>query len=347
MTISFAVPSGVPLPHRYASRIFTATRELSYCCAHFVSGPQRPQEFVYRDGAFQWPYLESKREGDTYTIVRTGGWPRNLELRPKEVPEQSGAPSSFWDTLYEVDLRTLPSQSIPVGNSAYLSFVLDGQPWYAHTSNGSLAVVNGQGIVGSAQYDASGGNGYAGVHFGLRAYAMAGYDQTKQTAALVKYAGDLSASPGGQVLGASNWTGGENWGYGPGYTASILKATKSDVHFFATNQGAGPGLAYAAHPGEDWLEWTFATTAMPMVGMGSPDYTSLRTHARMGAVLRGGVDAYAVMPPMESLAGIGMRNGTGNGESSSLKIGFYAGSNNGVSIPFRATHIKVVQRAVP
>ena len=48
-------------------------------------GPNRPTEAVFRRGQFLFPFLHSSRQGNTYTVIRDGGWPSDFEVFPDEV----------------------------------------------------------------------------------------------------------------------------------------------------------------------------------------------------------------------------------------------------------------------
>jgi hypothetical protein len=95
MTIVY-LDNGSRMPNRYASRQFTASAALAYSCVRYFDpdnpNDKRPQEIVWRDGAFQYPYdIGSKKEGNLYTVVRQNGWASNLELHAEEVGGASSA----------------------------------------------------------------------------------------------------------------------------------------------------------------------------------------------------------------------------------------------------------------
>lgn len=96
MTISYASPSESTLPTDSAARVFTCTQELAYSCVRFLQSPGEParaEEVVWRDGAFRYPYsVASSRVGDTYTVVRQGGWSDDLALHA----EEAGAPAAAY-----------------------------------------------------------------------------------------------------------------------------------------------------------------------------------------------------------------------------------------------------------
>lgn len=97
----------------------------------------RPEELAYRDGAFVYPYLESTRVGDTFSLRRTGGWPSDPTVHVEEAAP-GGVPP--WRTLYHVDFRTLPSASF----SAAGECIIDGLSWWQKpgypTANGPVTI---------------------------------------------------------------------------------------------------------------------------------------------------------------------------------------------------------------
>jgi hypothetical protein len=97
MTVTFIDPSGEQLADRLTRRRFTATDPVAYISVRFFDaahpGLQRPEEVVYRDGAYRYPYsIASTVAGTSYTVVRQGGWTDNLELHVEE--QHSSAPAA-------------------------------------------------------------------------------------------------------------------------------------------------------------------------------------------------------------------------------------------------------------
>lgn len=73
-----------------------------------VSFVGRAEELAYRDGAFRYPYLESTREGDTFSLVRTGGWPSTPSVSVEE-----GAPAASTPSLPYTKYTSQQSQTHP------------------------------------------------------------------------------------------------------------------------------------------------------------------------------------------------------------------------------------------
>jgi hypothetical protein len=144
MTVTFAAASGSALPSRTAPRAFTTTGDVAYVCARFPDS-DLPEEVVYRDGAFRPPYsASSTRVGNSFTIVRSGGWPSGLALRVEELVTvaPSGRPLG---AIYEVDLTAMASQTMTTAGS----YTIDGKTWWAKGTVGTNHVcelVSGLGL---------------------------------------------------------------------------------------------------------------------------------------------------------------------------------------------------------
>lgn len=151
MTVTYTDASGGTLPSAAAARGFTCTAPLAYACVRYLASAahpgQRPEEVIYRDGAFRYPYLRSTVASNVYSLVRDGGWPRDIELHAEEqtpIPT-SGQPMG---AIYEVDLTAQASQTMTAAGS----YTIDGKVWWAKgalTSGGTsqtCAVVNGTGL---------------------------------------------------------------------------------------------------------------------------------------------------------------------------------------------------------
>jgi hypothetical protein len=144
MTVAFIDTPGSILPSVSEPIDFTVTKTPVAISVSFGSG--LTEERVYRDGAFLYPYLGSTQSGGgtTFSLVRTGGWPRNIQVY---VDEQTVIPTAgqAFGAVYSVDLTAQPSQDM----SAAGSYTIDGKTWWA---KGALpagctnALVNGQGL---------------------------------------------------------------------------------------------------------------------------------------------------------------------------------------------------------
>jgi hypothetical protein len=322
---------------------FTASGDVSAISVDLGGGV--PEERCYRGGAFLPPYTNSARVDRAFALRRIGGWPRRINPltgRPYpvrvHVDEVPPPVTTQWTTLYERDLRTLASQAIrPTRVSQYLSFTLDEQPWFFHGSNGSLGLANGQGLVCSAENGFHGGNNYAGLHVGLRVYAMAGYDAAKETCVQVRFGGPYL--PAGSHVGASHWSGAEQWGYGPGNNHATIRLDSGGTVTFAGSTSLAVPDGAVDPSGLD--TWVFATIAQPFEVAGGR--SSVRNH-RLGLYRRGWLsDAF---PNVEQMTVVGAWNGWGNAEQPDFKMGFYLGATpntNGV-VSSRVTHIRVLQR---
>jgi hypothetical protein len=87
----------------------------------------RSEERVWRDSAFQYPYLNSTVTGSgpyTFHLNRTGGWPADSTVYVDEAGGDSGVQP--WGVLYEVDFRVQPAASF---NGAG-SYTIDGLTWW-------------------------------------------------------------------------------------------------------------------------------------------------------------------------------------------------------------------------
>jgi len=104
---------------------FTASSEVVAISVAF--GTSRVEERVYRDGVFLYPYLRSGKAGNTYSLVRDGGWPSDPRLY---VDEATAAPTSgqAMGAIYAVDFTQLPSS--PLYTGAGRSAVIDGKTWW-------------------------------------------------------------------------------------------------------------------------------------------------------------------------------------------------------------------------
>lgn len=85
MTTTFDAASGSNLPNPYAPRIFTTSGDV-VCVSARLFDTKAPnaivdETMVYARGDFQGRYKRgSKREGNVFTVVRDGGWPKDLAL---------------------------------------------------------------------------------------------------------------------------------------------------------------------------------------------------------------------------------------------------------------------------
>jgi hypothetical protein len=320
---------------------FTASGEVIAISVGF--GAVRDEERVYRDGAFLRSYTRSTKVGNTYSIVRDGGWPANPQLYVDEAP---ALPSTFWTTLYDKDLRTLPNQTVSASMSnTFANFTADGQPWCFHGCTASLMIVNGQGMVGTVNDDARDGSGYSGLHVSMKLYQMAGYDVAKETAVQVRFSDLVS---GAAIGGASVWCSpSEVWGYGPGDEAAIERWYEApyNVSRFGGPGSTGADVSQISSPvAEYYSTIAFAVSQLPTART-NPAMSNGKTNYRAGYFKRGA--SPTVWPSMESMTPNGGTAGRTDISVDALKMGWYAGVKPfGTNKTITATHIRVLQRPV-
>lgn len=351
MTVTFLDAPGTVSPTETID--FTTTRGVVAISVRYDAN--RAEERAFRDGVWLYPYLGSSgpagSAAGTYHLVRTGGWPRDFRVHVDE------ALDTLWETLYERDLTTLPTQSVQATfSSTYKNFTADGQPWFFHGSAGTLLISAGQGMVLGAQGGAFGGNPYAGLFVGLRAWLMAGYDAAKALAVQVRFSGAVSTLSSADI-GAFHYSDpGDTWGYGPGNNACIARFGGTRMNTWI-NAGMGTqnvSLPFSPLGSETLASYVLAAVAMPWephpTVSGSGTAASLNVTNRRwvwGAIKR--PDTGSTFPPMESMAPTGVWS-TPDGimHHPEYRVGAYLGStpstNN--SVAARLTHIRVLQKAV-
>lgn len=115
---------------------------------HSDSEVLRPQELIFADGVFLYPYLgSSSLVGNEFSILRQGGWASFEERNKVRVFEQPPVPTEGqpFAALYEVDLTAQPSQTMTAAGS----YTIDGKTWWAKGTlwgDGVHALVNGSGM---------------------------------------------------------------------------------------------------------------------------------------------------------------------------------------------------------
>jgi hypothetical protein len=324
----------VRLPSRYQPLPFIVTAEpMAISVAFPLAETRRTEERAFRDGVFLWPYQGSTRAGNLFTLVREGGWPSDPKPFVDPTPP---AISTFWTTLYERDLRALPTQAIS-GSGGYTSFTMDGVRWTFHHSSSTAAQVNGTGVtltITSGRQLSIGQNAYAGLRLCVVASELPGFDSTKQTACLVRFSGVADV---GKEFGATCWSGAEQWGYGPGNnncTTKIVRVTGNTMYVkYATPNMASwdqvtnsVAVAATAEQSADW------TTASVFEAGTAPS-------ACQGYALRDGGLSF---PVLESMLVAGAFQETGS-RYGARHMGFYMGTVSGTKT-LNATHIKVMQK---
>lgn len=144
MTVAWIDTPGVPLYSASEAIDFTATDEVSALSVSF--GPNRVEERAFRDGAFLYPYLASTRDGTTFALRRSGGWPRTPTVFVDEVPPVPPLPTGgqAYGAIYNLDFAAQPSQNLTPKST----YTIDGLTWYAKNNPGTsnISIVNGSGL---------------------------------------------------------------------------------------------------------------------------------------------------------------------------------------------------------
>jgi len=325
MTVTWIDPPGVRIA-RNEPIDFTATTDVVVIAVKFGSDLS-VRECAYQEGVFLYPYLGSSVVGNTYTLVRTGGWPKTANVYVTEV---ASGEASAWETLYEKDLRTLPNQAVQVSPTTdYLNFTADGQPWCFHGVDSSLNIVNGQGMVMGTTTTYDGGSNYSGTFVCLRVHAMTGYDPSKCTAVQVRFSGLY-----GGRFGATHWSGAETWGNGPGFnhfTVVLREDSKVDCRAWTIPTQT---------PTSDVNTFVFAVSCEPYLdNEGSTWGVNSRTaHYRNNWTLPELPTMEQLMPALTYRAEIN--------EQANFKMGFYLGDVTTGTTTLTATHVRVLQKPV-
>lgn len=115
----------------------------------------RPVELVYAPpadsldgvGVFLYPYLGSTLIGNTFSILRQGGWASFEERNKVRVWEQEAVPTDGqgWTSIYDLNLTAQANQTMTAAGA----YTIDGHAWWAKggLGAGSLnALVNGSGL---------------------------------------------------------------------------------------------------------------------------------------------------------------------------------------------------------
>lgn len=308
------------------------------------------EECAYRNGAFRDRYTSSSvdegEDGFTWTIRRHGGFPLDPAFAVKEQSAPVALPTTFWETIYERDLRTLPNQTL----NANADQTIDGLTWWTHYSSGngdSVAVVNGLGVRLRGSQPPTSGNNYAGAYAGIAVYLMPQYDPTKRVAVQFRFAdGDVTNQSLRQIGTRMFSTSVMGFGSPAGAATTqrvILGSNVSDAQFWSSNftldygrqvrELPKGGVATAPHT------WAFAVTADPWKGVN--DY-QWRTH-----LFKSQLDSYEPpLPRIEDMQVFGSTGDTGTGENANYRIGAWvAGPNASTQRTAYITHVRVLQMA--
>ncbi len=105
MTVTFDDTPGETLPSRREPIDFSATRVVTGVRVAY------DEEEVYDGSVFKAPYLSSTKDGDDFSIVRTGGWRKPFTIH---VNEQSPS-AAAWTSIYEADLESVPDTDMTAG----------------------------------------------------------------------------------------------------------------------------------------------------------------------------------------------------------------------------------------
>lgn len=142
MSVTFVDVAGSTLPSTTEPLDFTTTLDVVAISVSF--GSSRPEERVYRDGAFLYPYLRSTQSGHTFSLIRDGGWPGN----PSVHVDENSTPTAglAWGAIYDLDLTAQANQTMTTAGS----YTIDGKTWWAKGTLGSTgalcSLVNGSGL---------------------------------------------------------------------------------------------------------------------------------------------------------------------------------------------------------
>lgn len=344
MTVTWPIPPNSTIDPRTRPIPFQAERDVTAVSVSF--GNRRAEERAYRDGAFVWPYLRSTRAGNLFTLVRDdgeAGWPADPKPFVDEEPPPTPIPTTFWQVLYECDLRTKNNQTlIGTVSSTYVNFTLDGQPWYVHAEQGSAVITKGVGMTCQARRPPTEGS-YSGLNVGVKAYLLTGYDPTKRTAVQVRYSSRNSA----QYYGASIWAGAEQWGMALSCNQSPIVRNDYTYSMYGPNGGSPIAQTIGINVWPTPVDPTgevFAVIAEPWGPTGGQPIGYFQK-SRSGWYQAG---VGSNWPPMEAMSPVGTYNGTGTGENSAYKMGAWMGSLNvSTTNTFVLTQLRVLQQARP
>lgn len=309
-------------------------------------------DVVYADGRFSYRYRDSTRSGTTFHIRPPGDyWPCPFRLHYEPL-----WPGTLWDVLYEIDLRTLPTQTLrpTIQYMMYENVTIDGKPWFIHYASGLTALVTGTGLQMSAEGGVSSGNGYAGLFVGLKLYEFSGWDAAKATAVQVRFAGPHFAGD----IGAFHYSGGDGWGYGPGNNALVARwgsnrintwvnAGSLTVNVSAESRAGTGGATGPADAAETLASFVLGAVAMPFE---APPSYGVRTNRRwVYGLLRRNLTGVSAMPTIESMIPTGggsLIDGVPNYPQ--YRMGAFLGSFPGTQTRVSATltHLRILQKAV-
>ena len=105
------------------------------------------EERVYRDGAFLVNYTQSTRAGNTFSIVRDGGWPADPTIYVDDAAGEVPTSGQTFGAIYDVDLRQQPSQLMTAAGQ----YTIDGKEWWAKgplitNTPQTCEILNGTGL---------------------------------------------------------------------------------------------------------------------------------------------------------------------------------------------------------
>lgn len=252
-------------------------------------------------------------------------------------PKPASARSTFWTDLYEYDLRDAPLTAL-LGPSGYQSYVLDGVRWGWHNGGGSsgssIEPGTGAQMIANGRQLPAAQNAYAGLRLCLVVNELPGYDDAQDTVTMVRFSGTFSGS---KECGATVWTGGEGWGYGPGtnnasvylYNPTFDKLRMRWVT--PSNLDWNTAIYFPTFTGDDALaeEWVFATRI-----------SGASKRIRQGYILKWPLANG--WPAVEEMMPCGFYESP-DAALSPVQMGFAVGTASGFG-SFSATDIKVLQK---
>ena len=248
------------------------------------------------------------------------------------------AKATTWKTIYERDLRTLPSQSLMEGaaidgNYGVVSRTIDGLPWTISAWMGHASIVAGSGLRMYAADTQYSGLPYGGLGCTLNVTALPGYDPAKSTACMVRYQGTLApvVSTGG------------GFGVALGSSSNRMVLTQRYLSWRTRSEAGSATVEFSQ--GDDYRDDSGAT----------PERWVFGCFTEPSGPLRRGLCAHrrwtlASMPTFEQLSPV---FGTSIGwNSTDYGMGFFCEGQQGNQSdpsgyygPFWGTFIRIMQRA--
>jgi hypothetical protein len=167
-----------------------------------VSFADRAEEIAYRDGAFVYPYLASTRTDDTFSLVRTGGWPSTPSVHVEEQPEPV-VPDLVWGALYSADYAALPATSFATAQA----YTIGGLDWWlkgTFTQSGGViqsSDLDGTGLRIRTNFSSEGTPAATNLRWFLPLANIPGYNPALPLAVWARLTSTSSATNANAILG--------------------------------------------------------------------------------------------------------------------------------------------------